>query len=290
MPYPDSEWNSWTPHADAASAFVGANALRIGSDGALWVVDRGATGIGEPLVPRGTKIVRIDLQANRVSHIYDLAEAIEAHSFVDDVRFNGSTAYLTDAGRPGIIVLDIASGAARRILSDAPAVTAQKPLFAEGKQLRDPQGRAVVIHADQLEVSPDGTWLYFQPCCGGMSRIATRALDDASLSAVELARAVEPFADTPSTGGTAMDADGTIYLSDINTLRVLKIEPDGAMTTLLDDSRLVWIDAMWIDEAGGLLMPAAQLNRTPGLNGGVDAVQQPLHVYRYAAGLTPLRR
>jgi sugar lactone lactonase YvrE len=225
-----------------------------------------------------------------VSHVYDLADAIHANSFVDDIRFNGSTAYLTDAGWPGLIVLDVPSGAVRRALSDTPAVTAQKPLFAEGKQLRDPQGRAVVIHADQLEVSPDGTWLYFQPCCGGMSRIATRVLDDASLSAAERAQAVEPFADTPSTGGTAMDADGTIYLSDINALRVLKIEPDGRMTTLLDDSRLVWIDAMWIDEAGSLLMPSAQLNRTPGLNGGVDALQPPLHVYRYAAGLPPLRR
>lgn len=289
-PFPDAAWNGWRDGQDGAHAFVGVNSLRVGPDGGLWAVDRGGPGIGAPLAPHGPKLVRIDLRTNAVSRVYDLAEATNAGSFVDDVRFNGRHAYLTDAGRPGLIVLDLETGAVRRALDGAPSVTARRPLVAEGKPLRNPKGEPVVIHADQLEVSPDGRWLYFQPCCGPMSKIETRWLDSDALSPAELGTRVVPFADTPSTGSTAIDATGNIYLSDTDRSRILKIDPDGLISTLIADSRLAWVDAMWIDEAGNLLMPAAQLSRTPGLNGGVDAVEPPIRLYALAIGAQPVRR
>jgi hypothetical protein len=52
-----------------------------------------------------------------------------------------------------------------------------------------------------------------------MSRIETRYLDEASLGPAAIARHVLPFAETPSTGGTAIDAAGVIYLSDTNNSR-----------------------------------------------------------------------
>jgi hypothetical protein len=177
-PYPDTAWNSWQEGQDASRRFVGVNSLRVGSDGALWAVDRGAPGIGKPLVAGGPKLVRIDLQSNRVSRIYDLGEVARGNSFVDDVRFNGNNAYLTDAGRPAVIVLDLANGRARRVLEHHPSTVASRPLIAEGRQLIDAAGKPIVVHADQLEVSADGYWLYFQPCSGPMWRVATKFLDD----------------------------------------------------------------------------------------------------------------
>ncbi len=269
---------------DGADRFVGVNAVRTGPDGALWIVDRGGPGIGKPLASHGPKLVRIDLATNRVSRVYDLGAVTEPWSFVDDVRFNGRRAYLTDAGDPGLIVLDLDSGVGRRVLDGHPSTIAQSPLVAEGKPLRDPHGDPVVIHADQLEVSPDGRWLYYQPCSGGLSRIETRFLDDASLGDAALAKRVERFADTPSTGGTAIDAAGTIYLSDTDRSRILTISPEGRIATLIADPRLAWVDAMWIDDAGNLLMPAAQLDRTPGLNDGTNAVKPPIVLYSLAIG------
>ena len=55
--------------------------------------------------------------------------------------------------------------------------------------------------------------------------------------------------------------------------------------TLIADPRLVWVDAMWIDDKGNLLMPASQLNRTAGLNGGIDAVKPPIILYKLAIGV-----
>src|SRR5205823_6626196 len=100
----------WKPGETGVDRFVGVNALRIGPDGALWIVDRGAPGIGKPLVPGGVKLVRIDISTNTVTRRYDLSAVTSAKSFVDDVRFHGPRAYLTDAGQPGLIVLDLKSG------------------------------------------------------------------------------------------------------------------------------------------------------------------------------------
>lgn len=290
VPYPDSRWNNWRPGMDGAERFVGVNAIRIGPDGALWVVDRGGPGIGKPLAPHGVKLVRIDIVTDKVTRVYDLGAATEPWSFVDDVRFNDKLAYLTDAGKPGLIVLDLDSGHTRRVLEGHPSMIAQTPLVAEGKPLRDSNGDPVNIHADQLEVSPDGRWLYYQPSNGRLSRIETRYLDDTNMSDAELARHVERFADTPSTGGTAIDANGTIYLSDTDKSRILKISPNGKVSTLIADQRLIWPDAMWIDNKGNLLIPASQINRTPGLNGGVDASQPPVFLYKLAIGVNGIRR
>ena len=288
--FPDAAWNDFPRTSDPAHAFVGVNALRIGPDGQLWIVDKGAPGPGQDVLPGGAKVVVVDLKTDAVSKVIPLDAVTGKKSFVDDIRFNGSHAYLTDAGQPGLIVLDLASGRMWRALDGDKSVTQERILMAEGKPLVDPKGKPVVINADQLEVSPDGSTLYYQPCTGPLYRIGTRWLDYPGLSDDERAQHVGRFADTPSTGGTAIDADGNIYSSDTDRSRILKISPDGKMTTLVSDPRLDWVDAMWIDDAGFLIMPAAQLNRTPAQNHGVDAVQLPTTVYKMQIGAKPVRR
>ena len=287
MPYPDAEWNTPGP---PAHHFVDVNAIRIGPDGALWLVDSGSPGIDKPATPGGARLIRIDLASDRVTRIYDLAEAVTPRSFIDDVRFNGEHAYLTDARLPGLIVLNLTTGRARRVLDADASTTARNPIRAEGRELRDAQGRPVFVHADQLEVSPDGRWLYFQPCDGGLSRVETRLLDDPTVQVGALARSVQRFAQTPTTGGTAIGADGTIYLSDTDRSRILTISPEGKIATLISDPRLAWPDAMWINDSGELLIPASQLDRTSGMNGGEDAVRPPVVVYALPIGAKAVRR
>ena len=287
--YPDEAWNAWKSGEDPAKAFVAVNAIRIGPDGDLWVLDKGAPEFGAAPLPGGAKLVRIDLRENRVAKVYPLDAATTEKSFVDDFRFNGRNVYLTDAGQPGLIVLDLDSGKLRRVLDGHWSTVAQRPLTGENEVLIDPKKKPVAIHADQLEVSPDGSIVYYQPCTGPLYRIATKWLDDAKASDEERARHVSIHAGTVATGGTAIDAAGNIYASDTDALRILKIAPDGATSTLVQDPRLVWVDAMWIDEDGGLWIPAAQMNRTKGFNGGKAAVRFPTTIYRMEIGAKPLR-
>ena len=291
LAFPNAAWNAWAPGRDGHGVFVWANALRIGPDGMLWVVDAGAPGPGGMQVPGGAKVVRLDPKTGEVKAVFPLDGAIRPMSYVDDIRFNGDHAYLTDAGTPGgIIVLDLRSGQVRRVLDNDPSTVAQTAQTAEGRPLADAQGRPVGFNADQLEVSPDGRWFYYQPATGPFYRIETRYLDDPQQSDAALHARVQLWARTGATGGTAMDANGVTYASDLDRDAILEITPDGAISTLVQDPRLVWVDAMWIDEHGGLLAPAAQLDRTPGLNGGRDAVQYPVVIYRLQIGAKPLRR
>ena len=306
VPYPDLEWNSYSPgkydqnrdsndkqalvEAGAgAHQFVGTNSMRVGPDGNLWVVDTGVTTPGGRPVPGGAKLVAIDTRTNKVVRIVWLDSVIRPDSFVDDVRFNGPHAYLTDAGHPAIIVLDLATGQGRRVLEDDASTTAHRPMRAVGHELVKFDGDPAMLNADQLEVSPDGRTFYFQPCPGPMVKIATKYLDDPAISPAELAAHVEPFYDTPTSGGTAIDGDGNIYLNDADQSRILKLTPAGQCSTVAADPRLHWGDAMWIDDAGSLWVPAAQQDRTATFNRGLSAVELPVRVYELPLRLKPLR-
>ncbi|ADU09816.1 major royal jelly protein [Micromonospora sp. L5] len=285
-PYPDARWNEVRAEHDPRGRFVHVNALRVGPDGQLWIVDAGAAGLGQPQVPGGARLISVDLDRDQVHRSYDLGPATYEHSYIDDVRFNGRLAYVSDSGAAGLIVVDLDSGRSRRVLDNHPATVNQGPLYADGQVLRDAHGAELRVHCDQIEVSPDGRYLYFQPLSGPMSRVETRYLDNPATSAQRLGDQVQHWADTPTTGGTAIDAAGTIYLSDVENRRLLTIAPDRRMSPFLTDPRLVWCDALWIDSRRHLWMPAAQLNRTAGLTGAA-AVEYPVHIYKAPIDVGP---
>ena len=292
--YPDSEWNSYAPGADPATRLIRTNSQRIGPDGTLWLVDTGSPGFGQPVIlPSGPKLVNVNLTSNTVQRVYSLENVTLASSLIDDIRFlpSAGQAFITDAGEPAIIVLDLTSGNARRVLENDPSVKgAPFPVSAEGKVLHNSMGGFQYIYADQHEVSPDGQYYYYQPCNGGLSRIPTAILGE-SLYNSSLADVIgqypEPVALTPSSGGTAIDAEGNLYTSDTDRQAVIKIAKNGAWTTFVQDERLLWVDAMWIDSQRRLWMPAAQLNRGMPFNNGTSYIQKPLCVYTIDTGIGP---
>jgi sugar lactone lactonase YvrE len=286
-PYPDAAWNQSSPESDIAHAFVHVNAVRIGPDGNLWVVDAGAPGIGKPAVPGAARVFRIDVQSGHIMRIYDLAKASKFLGYIDDIRFHGRNAYLSDAGAAGLIVLDLPTGAARRVLDGHPSTVDSRSMRADGRVLINEKGVEVRIHADQLEVSPDGAWLYYQAASGPLYRIGTQWLDDPRYSEEQVARHVEPWLDTPTTGGTAIDANGNLYLSDTDQRRILRITPRRELSTVVEDSRLIGSDAMWIDTEGFLWIPATQQNLTPGFNHGQMAVNFPVWIYKLQVHASP---
>ena len=289
VPYPNQSWNNWKPGADARQKFVRTNALRFGPDGYLWLVDTGTPKSDAAPVPNGPKLLAFDITTNQLVRSIPLDAYVKPTSFVDDVRFHGNTLFITDAGAPALIILNSQTGQGRRILENDTSTTARRPMYGEGKILVKPTGEQVKLHADQHEISPDGRYYYFQSAAGPMYRIETRYLEDASLSSATIAQHVQYFYNSPTTGGTTIDADGNIYLSDVNQKRILKIAPNGQGTTVLQDERLIWGDALWIDNKGTLWIPAAQLNRTPDFQGGLNTVDFPVYIYKLPLALKPLR-
>ena len=238
-------------------------------------------------MPGGPRLIVVDTGAAAVVREYDLGPALHAHSYVDDVRFNGRMAYLTDAGAPGLIVLDLTTGEVRRTLDGHPSTVARRPLRADGRILRAADGTELRIHADQLEVSPDGRYLYFQAASGPLYRIRDALPRRPGHPAGGGGGARRAVGGHPTTGGTAIDAAGVIYLSDVERAIPLTVGLDGSVEPLVSDPRLAWADALWLDGTGQLWIPAAQLNRTPGLAGGRSAVDYPVWIYRLPVGAVP---
>jgi Major royal jelly protein len=282
--YPDTAWNDWKPGEDPAKAFVNVNAIHLAKDGALWVIDTGSPEFGGDPLPGGAKAVKINLSTNRIERIYSLGLVVLPGSYVDDLRVNRDHAYLTDAGKtPGIIVLNLISGAGRRVLEDVAAVKATpgRNIILGGRTIKAPNGKPLVVNADPLDLSIDGRYFYFGPMSGPWSRIETRLLDDPSQSAAALRSGLEPWADLPPIGGAIMDADDSLYFSELSSNSVKRRAPDGTITTIVSDSRLHWVDAPFIDSQRNLWLPVPQLDRAPPFNGGISRVIQPITLYRY---------
>lgn len=291
-PFPDEAWNRWD-EKDPEHHFLHVNAARFGPEGYLWAMDAGNKGIGTgaQAVTGGAKLVKIDIKTKQVVASWVIKPPVlKATSYLDDVRFNGDFAYITDPGAPGLVVLNLKTGQAHRVLDDHPLAIDHLPLYADGKKLYLPSGKEKRVGIDQLEVSPDGKWLWFQAIPGPLARIETRYLDDATLPAATVAKQAHKVVDTWTTGGTAIDAEGNIYASELNTRSIKRITPEGKISTVISDPRLVWVDAMWITK-GALWMPAAQINRTPATTGGkASTVEYPVKMYKLALPIAPADR
>lgn len=288
--YPDASWNSYVSgdsSSDPATSFVSVDGARLGPNGHYWVVDGGAVGVDD-----SAKLVGVNITTDKVDRVYYLQDIIGLENGPDDVRFDadGETAYLSDING-ALLILNLTSGEGVRVLNNSYTAQALFPLMFNHTLLEGNNGANSTSTAalDQIEVSPDGQYLYYQPCQGGMYRLPTELLR-ASLTNATLAASIgnysEPYALTPSTGGTTIDADGTIYVSDTNLLAIWKITSDGRESIMVQDDALLWTDQMWVTNDKKLLLPASQYR--PGGNGLMALGPNYIFSYSIDAGPSPI--
>lgn len=286
IPFPNEEWNSYNSSnatQNPEDYFVGIAAQRVGPDGNLWVLDAGT---GDP----APKLVAFNVTTRELAQRFTLENATTNSTHWDDFRFNGNMVYLTDIGNAALGILDTETGANTRVLQDDKSTTGYFPVSAEGRVLVLSTGEPHYDDADQLEVSPDGVYLYYQPCNGGLWRIETALLDKAlhnETAANALSDSVVPYAPTVSTGGTAIDADGTVYASDTDNNAVLRTFSNGTTEVLIQDDRLQWVDAMWVDAQQRLWMPVNQLFRGSRFGNGTATYEPPFYVFTMDIGVGP---
>jgi sugar lactone lactonase YvrE len=282
MPFPDQHWNSWKEGEDASGKFVNINALHPDGSSGVWVIDTGSPTFGGDPLPGGAKMVHIALATGKILEVVHLPPGVaKAGSYVDDVRFHGDNAYLTDAGNPGLIIYNMRSRTARRVLDGhfSTVARADRPIVTDGATLRGPDGLPLKVHSDPMELSPDGQWLYYGALSGPWFKIRTSLLDDETLAPAAVAAGVQPFADLPPMGGSTIDAAGNLYFSDLGGDAIRRRGPDGTIKTIIEDPRLHWVDAMYIDGSRRLWLPAAQIDRIALFQNGKTRVQRPVALY-----------
>lgn len=253
-PFPDERWNSWRNakknELSGGDRFVCVQSVVADGRGNLWVLDPAAPAT-DKLVPGGAKLVRIDLAENVVAQVIPFDTDIAPQgSYLNDVRFDpeGRWAYITDSGAKGaLVVVDLASGRGRRVLDGHPSTQpeADVTVSIDGAELRRPDGRGAEFAADGIEVSPDGAFVYWQALTGRtLYRVSTAALHDDSISAEDLAAAVETVGDVCVSDGYWMDAAHRLYLSAVEENAIKRRETSGELRTLIrDDAALRWPDS-----------------------------------------------
>lgn len=268
-PYPDARWNGWRNarknELSPADRFVCVQSVVADGRGSLWILDPAAPATSH-LVPGGAKLVRVNLATDAVARVYAFGEDVAPEgSYLNDVRFapDGRTAYITDSGAKGaLVVLDIESGRARRLLEGHPSTQPEKDVVvtADGKPLRRSDGRGAEFAADGIEVSPDGAHVYWQALTGRtLYRIAASALLDESLSADALGAAVERIGEVGVSDGYWMDAQGRLYLSAVEENAVKRRVPSGEIETLVRDKRLRWPDSFAQGPDGRIYVTASHI-------------------------------
>ena len=262
VPFPDEGWNAWrNARKDEVSArdhWVCVQSVVAHGD-SLWVLDPAAPAMAA-LVPEGPKLVEIDLRTNKVARTIAFdTEAAPQGSYLNDVRFSpdGKTAYITDSGASGaLVVVDLGSGRARRLLDGEPSTQPDKSVTVtyDGRPLRRPDGRGVEFAADGIALSTDGKTLYWQAIKGKtLYAIPTEALTGWMTSAVvpaaladrTLAGKIEVVGENGPADGLIIGRDGRMYVSSPqdDAVKVRDLSAKGsALTTIVQDPRLRWPD------------------------------------------------
>ena len=166
----------------------------------------------------------INLSNETVNELYYIDNVKSSNSGIDDVCSgpSGDVAYLSDTAG-ALLVLNMTTGAGFRVLVDDPTAVAWFPLMYNHTLVPgySAAGSTLSTSLDQMEVSPDGEYLYYKPCNGGLFRVK-RELIDASLTNSTLAASLDECAEAvvlnPITGDSTIDGDGNLYLSGTNLL------------------------------------------------------------------------
>src|SRR3954470_9418165 len=113
--FPNEEWNKPGP---AGSHFVCVQSVVVDDQDNLWILDPAAPKMKE-IVKDGPKLVKVDLKTNQVVQTIPFGEDIApTKSYLNDVRIDtaANVAFITESGKGAIIVVDLKSGKARRLL------------------------------------------------------------------------------------------------------------------------------------------------------------------------------
>jgi len=172
-PYPDAEWNAWSnlKPLSVQDHFVRVQSVTVDLQGFFWMLDPAASG-NEFIKPGGPKLVKIDLAMDKVVQMIPFDEmAAPQGSYTNDLRVSpdGKTAYLTDSGQKGaLLVVDVASGQARRMLDGDPRTHPEAGVvpMADGHELQRPDHRIPSFAANGIALDPKGSWIYWRALVG----------------------------------------------------------------------------------------------------------------------------
>lgn len=262
-PFPTADYNHWDPTSmKPQEHFVCVQSVVIDNQNALWILDSGNPAF-KNVIPGAPKLMKANPKTGvMIDLIHFGPDVIRPESYLNDVRVDPQLnyAYITDSGSGALLVVNLDTHKARRVLENHPSVRSDgSSVEIDGMVLlRD--GKKPDVHADGIALSPGGGFLYYHALTGsGLYRIPTAALRDDSLKEEDLAAKVEKLADTGPADGLATGPNGEVYITGLNQKAILRWSEEHGIETLVQDSRLVWPDSMSITTQGVLYVTTTRI-------------------------------
>ncbi len=285
-PFPDVAWNAKS--GPAAHRFVCVQSVHVDDQDTLWIVDAGSpkqTGV----VEGGAKLVRVNLGTNEVAQVIRFGpDVAPERSYLNDVRVDTKNqyAFLTDSNMGALVVVDLRTGAARRVLDNDPSVQPEPNLAlkVQGNVLMDPEKQQpLALASDGIAIDPVGRWLYYKALTGHtLYRIPLQVLETEGISDGEIAQRIERVGRLPASDGLAY-RDGKVYVTAIEEDAVVAYDVVTRQSEIIaQDEQLRWPDSLAFTPDGDLLVTTSQIHLTPKFNRGEMKVQDPYRVYRLA--------
>lgn len=288
-PFPNADWNKTSGAPN--ERFVCVQSVYVDESDSLWVLDPAAP-MMKATVAGGPKLVKIDLVKNEVARTIPFGEDIAPRkSYLNDVRVDvkTDTAYIGDSGLGAIVVVDLLTGKARRLLEGDRSTQAEKGfhLQVDGRDLLGENGKPPQINSDGIALDRLNGYLYYHALCGKtLYRIKTADLRNPRLTSSELSAKVETVAETPPPDGMVMGSNGKLYLTDIAHGAVHSFDPKtGKLAPVISDPRLLWPDSMSFGPDGSLYVTASQIENMPRFNGGKNTRTTPYQLFKIVGAL-----
>lgn len=242
-------------------------------NGWLWALDMGFVA-GEAEAPVGAqKVVVLELSTGRVVKRIALdAVADRQGSFLNDIAVDEvrKLAYVSDSGlrsapnnQAAIIAIDFATGSARRVLQQHPALMPEPGVTVLSHGAEVWPGKPLLLGINGIALSPDARTLYWTVTAGTHAfSIPTRVLRDSAANAARVAAAVTPLGDVGgNTDGIVTDRQGKLYITDVTHNGIVRYDPKThAMALLASDAGVSWPDTPAITQDGDLVFTSSQLN------------------------------
>jgi sugar lactone lactonase YvrE len=301
MPYPDASTNR-PDDKRPAETLLSVQSVVVDARNRLWILDTAAPAF-RTRVSGGAKLVAVDLATDRVVRTIVLPDDVALPTtYLNDVRFDlrdgEGVAYITDSsvsGPGGLIVVDLATGQARRRLSGH-ASTSPDPNFVavvEGHEMKSrPAGgpdKPFRVASDGIALSADGATLYYCPLSSRhLYAIPTRHLRSPEISEADLAAKVVDLGEKGASDGLEADDRGRVYAGDYEHNAVRRLE-QGTWKTIAQNPEILWPDTFSIGTDRYLYFTANQLHRQAGFHGGIDLRRKPYHLYRIRIDAGPVQ-
>lgn len=289
IPFPGPEWQHG--RGEGMPYFDTALGIRLDAKGRLWVIDHGFHGLRQP------RLLAFDINTRALVAQVDFSREVAGRgSFLQDLAVDpeGRYVYIADANvlakKPALIVYDSVEKVAFRRLEGHLSVVDKSYLVSNKGRPMVLLGGLFNLHAavDSIALDRKGEWLYFAPMSHeDLFRVRAADLRDrGTVDDDELRRRVENFAPKIQTDGITTDADGTIYLSDIERGAIATVNQERQLKTYFVDRRIRWPDGMSFGPGGWLYFTDSDLPDLMLRSKGHMKQSAPYYIFRVQTGKT----